>query len=197
MQIKANTILVDKLKANGVETMTLSMILIVSIGLVQMITIIFFITYYRKWVPRMNGMMVSMALGMTAGILFGTILGAILHGDLVTSTIYSILIGVVIGFIAGLPLGLLAILDGVLAGLMGGMMGAMLGDMVAMASPDVMIKLLSFFVTMILLLVLYATESSIRKLSNDSMISFFNYPYLTIFLIALVFIGLKQLGPVV
>ncbi|MFD1038239.1 hypothetical protein ACFQ3N_07425 [Virgibacillus byunsanensis] len=171
--------------------MSYTLIFILGIFAIQSISILFFVTYYRMWISKMNGMIISMALGMTTGILIGTILGVVLHGNLFESTVYSIIIGFTIGFIAGIPFGLLAVIDGTLSGLMGGMMGAMLGEMVAMSNPDAMIRILSLIVTMTLLLVLYTADNSIRKESNKSIFPFLNYPFWLLFIIALVYLGLN------
>ncbi|KAB8139125.1 hypothetical protein F9U64_01650 [Gracilibacillus oryzae] len=181
----------------GVETMSLSLIFIFVLCTIQVVTTIFYMAHYRKFVTKMNGMLISMSLGMSVGILMGTILGVLLHGNLFESTIYSIMIGLIVGFIAGIPVGLPAIIDGMLSGLMGGMMGAMLGDMVAMSKPNAIINIMAIIVTMILFLVLYATEDSIRKKSNQDIFSFFKHPFLLLFIIVILFIGFDYIDPVV
>jgi len=179
----------------GVEIMSISLFLILLLCATQVITTIIYVAYYRNWVTKMNGMLISMSLGMSAGILMGTILGVIYHGDLFKSTIYAILIGLVVGFLAGLPIGLPAVIDGILSGLMGGMMGAMLGDMVAMTRPNAIINIIAVMITMILLLVLYTAEESIRKQANQQILSFFKYPFLMIFTIAILFLVLNYIDP--
>src|SRR5699024_12716473 len=134
-----------------------------------------------------NGMLIFMSLGMLARILMVTILVVNFHGYLFKSTIYAIIIGFVVGFLAGLPIGLSAVIDGILSGLMGGMMGAMLGDMVAMTRPNAIINIIAVLITMVLLLVLYAAEESIRKQASQQILSFFKYPFLMIFTIAILF----------
>lgn len=173
--------------------MTIGYFLIIGICTIQVTTIIFYVTYYRKWITAMNGMMISMAVGMAAGILGGTILGVILHGNLFESTIYAVLIGLTIGFIAGIPVGLPAVIDGMLSGTMGGMMGAMLGDMIAMTRPNDIISIMALLVTFILLLVLYTAEDFIRKYSGQSVFSFFKYPFFILFIIGVIFLKLKHL----
>lgn len=179
----------------GVVIMSFALIFIIGLCTIQVMIIILFVTYHQKWVTKMNGMLISMSLGMTVGILMGTILGVILHGNMFESTVYAIIIGISVGFIAGIPIGLPAIIDGILSGLMGGMMGAMLGDMVAMSKPDATIKLMSFLVTMILVLVLYAAEESVNRKSKLAF-SFFKHPFILIFIITILFIGLNYLGPI-
>lgn len=179
----------------GVEIMSISLFFILLLCATQVITTIIYVAYYRNWVTKMNGMLISMSLGMSAGILMGTILGVIYHGDLFKSTIYVILIGLVVGFLAGLPIGLPAVIDGILSGLMGGMMGAMLGDMVAMTRPNAIINIIAVLITMVLLLVLYAAEESIRKQANHQILSFFKYPFLMIFTIVILFLVLNYIDP--
>src|SRR5699024_6257009 len=135
---------------------------------------------YRTWETKMNGMMISTSLRLSAGNLLGTILGVINHGDLFKSTIYAIIIGLIVWFLAGLPVCLPAVIDGILSGLMGGMMGAMLGDMVAITRPNAIINIIAVLITMVLLLVLYAAEESIRKQASQQILSFFKYPFLMI-----------------
>lgn len=173
--------------------MSIAMILIVGLCTVQVIAFILFVNYYRKWISMVNGMLFSMSFGMAVGILIGTILGVVLQGNFFESTMYSITIGLSVGFLVGLPIGLPAVIDGMLSGIMGGMMGAMLGEMVALTKPDATIKILSFIVTMILLLILYTAEDGVRKQSNKPTFSFFRYPFLLIILVTIGFIGLNYL----
>lgn len=171
--------------------MSTAMLLIIGLCTAQAMTIIFFVTRYRKWISMMNGMLISMSLGMSVGILMGTILGIALQGNFFESTMYSIIIGLSVGFLAGLPIGLPAVIDGMLSGLMGGMMGAMLGEMMSATKPDATIKLLSFIVTMILLLILHTAENVVRKQSNKPIFFFLKYPFLLIILVAVTYIGLN------
>ncbi|MUK89468.1 hypothetical protein GMD78_13960 [Ornithinibacillus sp. L9] len=177
--------------------MTISLLVILGLCSIEVIAILWLIFRNHHSISRMHGMVLAMALGMGVGLLIGTILGAMLHGNLYVSTIYSILIGLSIGFIAGIPFHISAVIDGSLAGLMGGMMGAMLGEMIMMTSSEATIKLLSFFITMIFLLVIYTIEESTEK--KHSMLSPFSilkHKYLLLFIITIIFIGLKYLGPV-
>ncbi|MGP4108734.1 hypothetical protein [Virgibacillus sp. L01] len=187
-----NTILLDNFTI-GVEHMSIGLFFIIGTCFIQVLAIITYISYYRKWVSQMNGMMISMSVAMMVGILMGTILGVFNQGDLFGSTIYSVLLSLLVGFIAGLPVGLPAVIDGMISGLMGGMMGAMLGDMLGMARPDTTIKIMALIVTMILLLVLYTAEDQIRKKSGQTVYSFFKYPFALLFIIAVLFIGLTKL----
>lgn len=173
--------------------MSIGLFFIIGTCFIQVLAIITYISYYRKWVTQMYGMMISMSVAMMVGILMGTILGVFNQGDLFTSTIYSILIGLIVGFIAGMPVGLPAIIDGMISGLMGGMMGAMLGDMLAMVKPDTIIKIMALIVTMVLLLVLYTAEDMIRKKSGQYIFSFFKYPFVLLFIIAILFLGLAKM----
>lgn len=185
----------DKQIMIGVETMSLSLLFIFVMCSIQVVTTILYVTHYRKWVTNMNGMLISMSLGMSVGILMGTILGVIFHGDLFGSTTYSILIGLAVGFIAGIPLGLPSVIDGILSGVMGGMMGAMLGDMVAMTRPNAIINIMAILVTMILILVLYTAEDSIRKQANQDIFSFFKHPFFLIFTITILFLAFNYISP--
>ena len=78
---------------------------------------------------------------------------------------------------------------------MGGMMGAMLGEMVAMTEPNAIISIVAFIITMILLLVLYAAEDSIRQQTEETIFSFFKRPFLLIFTIAILFLLFDYIGP--
>ncbi|MBU8791343.1 MULTISPECIES: hypothetical protein [Bacillaceae] len=75
------------------------------------------------------------------------------------------------------------------------MMGAMLGDMVAMTRPNAIINIMALMITMILLLVLYTAEESIRKQANQETFSFFKHPFLLIFTIAILFLILSYIDP--
>ena len=181
----------------GVEHMSFSLFFIIGLFTIQVLIIITYITCYREWVSLMNGMVISMSVGMTAGILMGTILGVFLQGNLFESTLYGILIGLTAGFLAGLPVGLPAVIDGMLSGLMGGMMGAMLGDMLAATRPDAIIKIVGLIVTMILLLVLYMSENLIQKQFNPANFFVLKHPYLLLFILTILFIGLNFSGPII
>src|SRR5690625_7388957 len=97
--------------------MSFALIFIIGICIIQVMMIIIFVTYYQKWVTKMNGMLISMSLGMTVGILMGTILGVILPGNMFESTVYAIIIGISVGFVAVNTIGLPYILDERLTGL--------------------------------------------------------------------------------
>ena len=172
--------------------MSYFLFLILSLCTLQIIGVILINIIYRKYLSTMHGMLISMSLGMMTGLLFGTVLGLLLNGDLFTSTIISILIGLSIGFLAGLPFNLIAVIEGSVSGFMGGMMGAMLGEMIPMSNPDAMIKLLAFFTIMILLLVSYLTETSIKNKETRIPIPVSKYPFLYVFVIAIVFFLLKD-----
>ncbi|WP_053071888.1 hypothetical protein [Ornithinibacillus contaminans] len=172
--------------------MTPTLILILSCNLLQVIGIFFWNTYYRKELTPMHGMVVSMTLGMTTGTLFGLILGMMLNGELFTSTIIAILIGLTIGYLAGLPFGIVAVIDGAVSGLMGGMMGAMLGEMMPMANPDAFFKLVAFFIMLLLLIVQYAMEHSIKTNNARVLFSISKHPYVYLFAIVILFFLLKN-----
>jgi hypothetical protein len=177
----------------GVEKMSLPLLGILTICTIQIIGILWITIMYRKHLSTMHGMISSMALGMMGGIFYGLIIGLFLHGNLYTSSLLSIVIGLTIGFLAGLPFGLVAILDGSVSGLMGGMMGAMLGEMIPMSNPDFMVKILAYFFIMLLLLVFYLLESSIANKSEKALSHVKKYPYLTIFIITILFYFLKHI----
>ena len=172
--------------------MSYILFLILSLCTLQIIGVILINTIYRKYLPTMHGMLLSMSLGMMTGLLFGTVLGLLLNGDLFTSTVISILIGLTIGFIAGLPFNLTAVIEGSISGIMGGMMGAMLGEMIPMSNPDAMIKLLAFFTIMILLLLSYVTETSIKNKEMNIPFLVSKHPFIYVFVIAIVFFLLKD-----
>lgn len=156
----------------------------------QILSIIILNALHRKHLSNMHGMLTSMALGMLSGILFGTVIGILQNGDLFMSTFLAILIGLSIGFIAGLPFNLFAVIDGSISGMMGGMMGAMLGEMIPMFNPDATIKLLAFFTIMLLLIMTYLTEESIK---GNRMISVRTHPFFYTITIVLLFFLIKDI----
>ncbi|GGK02049.1 hypothetical protein GCM10007063_25370 [Lentibacillus kapialis] len=177
--------------------MSFALFFIIGVFTIQVLIIITYMTCYHDRLSNMNGMVISMSIGMTTGILMGTILGVFLQGNLFESTLYGILIGLTVGFLAGLPIGLPAIIDGMLSGLMGGMMGAMLGDMVAATRPDAIIKIVGLIATMTLLLVLYMSENLIQKQSDPVNFFVLKHPYLLLFILTILFIGLNFSEPII
>ncbi|WP_053074932.1 hypothetical protein [Ornithinibacillus californiensis] len=147
---------------------------------------------YRIHLTTMHGMVVAMTVGMLSGIFFGTVIGFLLNGDLFTSTIISILIGLTLGFLVGIPFGIVSVIDGSVSGLMGGMMGAMLGEMIPMSNPDSIIKLLAFFTIMLFLITASKTEDSIKSQHVKVFFSVRKYPFIYIFIIAILFFLLRD-----
>ena len=174
--------------------MSYILFLILSLCTLQIIGVILVNIIYREYLPSMHGMIISMSLGMMTGLLFGTVIGLLLMGDLFTSTVVSILIGLSIGFLAGLPFNLSSVIEGSVSGIMGGMMGAMLGEMIPMSNPDAMIKLMALFTVMILLLLSYLTETSIKNKELKIPIIVSNHPFLYVVVIAILFFLLKDVS---
>ncbi|MFS0674765.1 hypothetical protein [Ornithinibacillus sp. 179-J 7C1 HS] len=170
--------------------MSLILTVILTICALQIIGIMIFNALHRRHLSNMHGMITSMTLGMLGGILFGAVIGILFNGDLFTATFVSILIGLSIGFIAGLPFNLLAVIDGSVSGLMGGMMGAMLGEMIPLSNPDSAIKLLAFFTMMLLLMITYLTEESVR---NHKVLSVRTHPFFYTIMIVLLFFLIKDI----
>lgn len=173
--------------------MTFALGLILTICTIQIIRVLYLNIKNHQELSTMHGMVLSMTVAMLAGIFYGTILGIYFNGDLFTSTFLSILIGISIGFIAGLPFHIIAVIDGSVSGLMGGMMGAMLGDMITMSAPDATVKLLAYFVIMILLIITYSTEKSIKSVQQNSILTLTSHPYVYLFVITILFLVLKDI----
>ncbi|WP_010098256.1 hypothetical protein [Ornithinibacillus scapharcae] len=172
--------------------MTVALGLILTICTLQIIRAFHLNIKHHKQLSSMHGMIFSMTVSMLAGIFYGTIIGVFFNGNLFISTFISILIGVTIGFLAGIPFHIIAVIDGSVSGLMGGMMGAMLGDMITMSNPDATVKLLAFFVLMILLIITYLTEKSIKTKHHNRLLTLTLHPYLYVFVITILFIALRD-----
>ncbi|WP_235182926.1 hypothetical protein [Gracilibacillus boraciitolerans] len=67
--------------------------------------------------------------------------------------------------------------------------------MVAMTKPNAIINIIAFMITMILVLVLYSAEDSIRKQANQAIFSFFKHPYLLICSITILFLLFNHMAP--
>src|SRR5699024_12407554 len=61
--------------------------------------------------------------------------------------------------------------------------------------PNAIINIIAVLITMVLLLVLYAAEESIRKQASQQILSFFKYPFLMIFTIEILFLVLNYIDP--
>jgi hypothetical protein len=170
--------------------MSIVLILILIICSLQLLGVMLLNMIYHQHLSSMHGMVISMTLGMLAGLLFGAVIGLSTNENLL---VFSFLVGLVVGYLAGLPFGIAAVVDGSVSGLMGGMMGAMLGDMFPMFSPDTLIKLLTFFTMMIVLLIHYATEDSLKSSTNHKLFLIVTkHPYLYATAIVVLFFFLKD-----
>lgn len=105
--------------------------------------IIGFVSFFRKKITCMVGMMAAMALGMIVGLGMGTLLAVWLPGQFFQATMLGILVGGMVGAVAGMPISLMAVLDGLLSGIMGGMMGTMLLVMIPAPYVQPTLKILS------------------------------------------------------
>ena len=138
--------------------------LIMEIGIILVLSRIF-----KKRLPSMAGMILSMTYAMTISLIVGLTFGVMYQGDLFSSTIIALFLGMVAGILAGVGLGLLTSIEGAMSGLMGGMMGAMLGEMIS--TKDVfflIILLLTISVCSLLLFFVFCQSNQDQNKFNKS-----------------------------
>lgn len=105
------------------------MVWVLSLYIISMLFIIFFIRVYRGNSSHVHHMVMTMSLSMTFGFTLGIIIGIQFQGYFFFSTLSSIIFTGLIGAFIGYFFSPLASVEGIFNGAMAGMMGTMIAEM--------------------------------------------------------------------
>ncbi|WCK54840.1 cupredoxin domain-containing protein [Aneurinibacillus sp. Ricciae_BoGa-3] len=143
---------------------------------------------YRKFIPGMTGMTISMCLGMAAGLVGGYLPLLYYPTDLFTYSLLGIFAGGFLGILSGTPLGLVCVLEGFFGGLMSGMMGAMLGDMISPPQREFLFYIFLVLLFCTISLAIYLIVHELFKREIPTKLGVVANPFYPIFLLITLFL---------